>query len=108
MQLNIIEILMITSLDPESCYTLFTVKLNMNQNHMISYTRWTIFGFLCLIILADRVNSEVIPDWSAADKGNEHGNDYADEHLEPGQDYADVDEEKYGQAPPASEWMDYL
>ena len=64
------------------------------------------------------MKTEVIQDWSVADKGNEgnagwkdadeDGNDYADEYLEPGQDYADVDEEKYGQAPPASEWMDYL
>ena len=30
------------------------------------------------------------------------------EYLEPGQDYADADEANYGQAPPASEWMDYL
>ena len=65
------------------------------------------------------METEVIQDWSAADKrkeGNagwkdvsiadEDGNDYADEYLE----YLEylADEEKYGHAPPASEWMDYF
>ena len=85
---------------------------------MISLTRWISFFFLCSIILNGLVKTEVIQDWSVADKGkegnagwkdaDEDGNDYADEYLEPGQDYADVDGGKYGQAPPASEWMDYL
>ena len=74
--------------------------------------------FLFSIILNGLVKTEVIQDWSVADKGKEGNavwkdadedrNDSPDEYLEPGQDYADVDEEKYGQAPPASEWMDYL
>ena len=85
---------------------------------MISLTRWSIFCFLCSIILTDLAESEVIHDWSDVEKGKEgndgwkdafeDGNDNADEYLEPGQDYADVDEAKYGQAPPASVWMDYL